>query len=282
MRVTYQQKQPYLKINHCTFDTLSKLALVNQFSDSTVTFNLEKASYGDGNLSAVLAAVGYTLKSRNNKLDLGPRKFGYNRVRVEEDLFGYRCSTFEFSGLTKWSGATPVCIIKADNQLMLNDYLIHSLIRQDWKSRISVKTTQKIKCFMKRLYLNVVQHAGSDSPMFVSASFKQGVLKFTVTDCGQGFLRKINAVDDEVVTDKQAIRWAMNGQSVKGHRHHKGTLRELGNYCKGNGGYLHVVSGDCSVEFESKGKYSVARLDVPFRGTIINFAIRVKPIKFCE
>lgn len=71
--------------------------------------------------------------------------------------------------------------------------------------------------------------------MFVSASFKQGVLKFTVTDCGQGFLRKINAVDDEVVTDKQAIRWAMNGQSVKGHRHDKGTLRELGNYGKGNG-----------------------------------------------
>lgn len=280
MRVSFFEKTPSLHVKHNSFDYVSKIFLLTQrYSDSTITVNMSRAAHGDGNMTAVLAAVGFKLKKVNSQIDIGPRRHGYNKVRIEESLFGHECKSFAFNRLAHYAGATVPKIISTD--LQLTEYLVHTAIRQDWKSQIFVDQSQKIKKIIRQLFENISEHAGNNSPMFISSCFKHDLLTFTIADCGTGILKHVSAVAYEVVTDKQAIDWVLSGRRTKSaHRGRKGTLQALGDYCKGNGGYLHVVSGNASVEYKSKGKYGHQRLSSSYTGTIVTFGIKVFRPKF--
>lgn len=280
MRVSFFERTPSLNVKHSSFDYVSKIFLSTQrYSDSTITLNMNRAAHGDGNMTAVLAAVGFKLKKINSQIDIGPRRHGFNKVRIEENLFGHQCKSYAFDRLAHYAGATAPTIISTEAQL--TDYLIHVAIRQDWKNQIFVYQAQKIKKVIKQLFENIAEHAGNNSPMFISSSFKRGLLTFTVADCGVGILKHAAAADDEIVIDKQAIEWVFRGRRTKtAHRGHRGTIQALGDYCKGNGGYLHIVSGNASVEYKPRGKYGYERLSSPLTGTIITFGIKVRRLKF--
>lgn len=269
-------------MKHSSFDYVSKIFLSTQkYSDSTVTVNMHRAAHGDGNMSAVLAAVGFKLKKINSQIDIGPRRHGYNKVRIEKNLFGHECKSFAFDRLVHYSGATAPKILWTDDENQLNDYLIHFALRQDWRNEIFVYQAQKIKKIIRELFNNIAEHAGNRSPMFISSSFKRGLLSFTIADCGAGLLEHIGAIDDKVVIDKQAIEWVFSGRRTKlAHRGRKGTLQLLGDYCKGNGGFLHIVSGNASMEYKAKGKYGYERLASSYTGTIVTFGIKVTRPQF--
>jgi len=278
MRVSFFAKTPSLHVKHSSFDYVSKIFLcTHKYSDSTVTVNMHRAAHGDGNMSAVLTAVGFKLKTINSQIDIGPRRHGYNKVRIERNLFGHECKSYAFNRLAHYSDATGPRIIESSDRVGFGYYLLESAIREDWRSSIPVIQSRKVKYFLRALFENVVEHAGNGSPVFISSSFRNGMLVFTVADCGVGLLKQAAKFDDEVMTDKQAIDWILRGNRTKrAHRGHKGTLQSLGDYCNGNGGYLHIVSGNASVEYKSKGKYGYERLSSSFTGTIITFAIKIR------
>lgn len=282
MRLSFQEKFPYLQVKHSSFDYVSKIFLSTQrYSDSTLTLNLPRAAHGDGTMTAVLAAVGYKLRKINSQIDIGPRKHGYNEVRVENTLFGHQCTSFAFDRLAYYSDATGPKAIESKDSVGFGQYLLEHAIRKDWRNQITVQQSQIVKGYLRKLFENVVQHAGNDSPMFISSGFKKGMLTFTLVDCGVGFLKHIASFADEVVIDKQAIDWVLQGNRTKqAHRGRKGTLQSLGDYCKGNGGYLHIVSGNASVEYKPKGKYGFERLSSSITGTIITFGIKIRRPKF--
>ncbi|MBX2963955.1 MAG: ATP-binding protein [Cyclobacteriaceae bacterium] len=246
-----------------------------------MTFNLEKAWQGDANLSSVCAAMSYMLERSQNTLDIGPRKYGYNKVRFAKDMLGYYCASPAFHGLTYWTGGTPVHIYDTTNTLGFSDYLLYSAFRKDWRFEIPSHYKSTIKKYLKELFQNAADHMGNGEPVFISSSFKGGYLKFTIADCGKGFLGAINKVDDEVVTDKQAISWALSGKSVKGLDRSR-TLKRLGDYCLANGGSLIVVSGNYSVKYGRHLEHEYMKLSAPFRGVIINLSIKVYKQKFSE
>lgn len=283
MRISFREKTPSLKVKHSSFDYLSKIFLsAHKYSDTTITLNMPRAAHGDGNMTAVLAAVGFKLKRlNNNRIDIGPRRHGYNRVRIEENLFGKHCHSFAFDRLAYWSGATPPRIFETKDYHDFTEYLVKDIIRTDWKCHIPAIPSLRLKSFLKQLFTNIVEHGGNNSPVFISSSFKDGLLAFTIMDCGLGFLNSVNRFDSQVISHKQAIEWVMSGKRTKQrHRGHKGTIQMLGNYCNGNGGYLHIVSGNASLEYKPKGKYGFEQLSSSIAGTIISFGIKVSLPKF--
>lgn len=282
MRVSFFERTPSLNVKHSSFDYVSKIFLSTQrYSDSTITLNMNRAAHGDGNMTAVLVAVGFKLKKINSQLDIGPRRHGYNKVRIENTLFGHQCTSFAFDRLAYYSDATGPKIIENNDSIGFGQYLIEHAIRKDWRSNIPVYQAREVKGYLRKLFENVAEHSYNGSPVFISSSFKKGILTFTVADCGVGILKHVAKFNDEVVIDKQAIDWIFRGNRTKiAHRGHKGTLQALGDYCKGNGGYLHVVSGNASVEYKPKGKYGYERLSSSFTGTIITFGVKVKRQKF--
>lgn len=282
MRVSFLEKTPSLLVKHNSFDYLSKIFLSTQrYSDSTITVNMNRAAHGDGNMTAVLAAVGFKLKKINSQIDIGPRRHGYNKVRIEKTLFGHQCTSFAFNRLAYYSDATCPKIIESHDRIGFGQYLLEHAIREDWRENIPVHQGQRIKSYLRDLFDNVTEHADNGSPVFISSSFRRGMLTFTMADCGVGLLKHATKCDDEVVTDKQAIDWVLKGNRSKtAHRGHKGTVQSLGDYCKGNGGYLHIVSGNASVEYKPKGKYGSERLSSSITGTIITFGIKIRRPKF--
>lgn len=282
MRFSFSEKTPSLKIQHSTFEFLSKVSLsANRYSDTTITLNIPRVTHGDGSMTAVLAAIGFKLKKfNNNEIDIGPRSHGYNKLRIERNLFGHECKTYCFDRLAYYSDATPPRIFDQNKYFDFGRYVIQEIIREDWKG-IPVAQSRKVKTFLLALFKNVTEHAGDNTPVFISSCFRKGILTFTIADCGVGLLKHVSEVADEVVTDHQAIEWVLSGRRVKqAHRGRKGVLQGIGDYCKGNGGFLHVVSGNASVEYKPVGKYGYERLSSPFSGLIVTFGIKIKRPQF--
>lgn len=281
MRVTCTSELPSLSTTHKAFDKLSRIYNeANAKSNTKMTFNLEKASHGDGNLSAVCASIAFTLGKSQNSLEIGPRKHGYNKVKLAKDMFGYRCS-YAFQRLTFWSNGTEVMILEADRMIEFTEYLVNHAIRPDWRSMIPIHYLIEIKKFLRELYRNCSEHMDCDDPVFLSSSFKNSILTFTIADCGAGFLKKINKAENEITTENQAIGWALHGKSTKGCGF-GGTLKDLGDYCWFNEGSLLVVSGNSSVEYKEDGIHEVQKLSAPIRGSIVNFSVKIVKQELCE
>lgn len=274
MRVTCKTELPSLSTTYKAFDSLARIyAEANSRTNTKMTFNLERASHGDGNISAVCASIGFVLNKSQNTLDIGPRKHGYNKVRLFKDMFGYRCS-HAFQRLTFYSNGTEVRVFEPGMDIEFGEYLVNEVIRHDWRTSIPVHYWPEVKEFLRRLYHNCTEHMDCDDPVFFSSSFRNSILTFTIADCGSGFLKQVNKVDDEVITEKQAIVWAMRGNSVKNNVS-GGTLKQLGDYCWFNEGSLLVVSGSASVEYRENGIHEVQKLSSPIRGAVINFSIKI-------
>lgn len=282
MRVTCRVNQRCLKTSHTSFDDLSKVFLyAHRKSHATITYNIHEATKGDGNLVAMLAAIGYDLRSRYNRLDIGPKKHGYNRIRIEETLFGYVLKTFEFHRLPHYSSATPVQIFRPSDYHRFDEYVVKSLIREDWKEGFPVHYWLRIKYFLRQLFKNSAKYSGNGSPIFLSSCFKNNMLQITIADCGLGFLPHIISEQHDIRTEEEAIRWAMMRRKKNScHAKQWRSLTALGHYCKGNGGYLKIVSQTASVDFDPLNKYRSARLSAPFPGTVINFAVKIRRQKF--
>ena len=275
MRVTCKTELPSLSTTHQAFDTLAKIYFeANSRSNTKMTFNLEKASHGDANISAVCASIGFVLGKSQNSLDIGPRKHGYNKVKLAKDMFGYRCS-YAFQRFTFHSNGSEVKVIEPNRELEFRSYLIEDAIRPDWRKFIPVHYWVDVKDFLLKLYRNCSDHSNTDDPIFISSSFKNNVLTFTIADCGSGFLKQVRNVRDGIASEAQAIAWAMNGSSVKGDDYSR-TLKELGDYCWFNEGSLLVVSGNSSVEYKENGVHEVQKLTSPIRGAVINFSIKIE------
>lgn len=274
MRVTCKTELPSLSTTHKAFDSLA--SIYNDASSRTntkMTFNLDKAAHGDANISAVCASIGFVLSKTQNSLEIGPRKHGYNKVKLAKDIFGYRCS-YAFQRLTFYSNGTEVRIFEPNMEMYFKNYLINDAIRKDWRNLIPVHYWIDVKDFLLKLYRNCSEHMNCNDPVFFSSSFKNNMLTFTVADCGHGFLKQVSKVDDEIITEKQAIVWAMQGKSVK-RENFGGTLKELGDYCWFNEGSMLVVSGNASIEYKENGFHEVQKLSSPIRGAIINFSVKI-------
>lgn len=282
MRLNCDSRISYLSTGFESFDSISKIFIkAHSHKKTKVTFNLDRVSRNEANLSSVCAAVSFMLEKSQNTLDIGPRKFGYNKVRFAKDLLGYHCTSSAFLGLTKWTGGTPVHIFDQEDQARFAHYLLNSAFRKDWKSDIPVHYEFRIKKFLKELFKNAVDHMEHKEPIFISSSFKNGYLRFTIADCGWGFLKQIKKVDENVISDKEAISWALSGKSVKGLDRSR-TLKTLGDYCLGNGGSLIVVSGNYSVKYGKHQEHEYNQLAAPFRGSIINLSIKIHKQKMFE
>lgn len=282
MRLNSDSKIPYLSTSYESFDSISKI-FVNAHSHkkAKVTINLERVSRGDANLFSVCAAVSFMLEKSQSTLDIGPRKHGYNRVGFAKDLLGYHCTSPAFHGLTYWTGGAPVQIYDQEDETGFSDYLLHGAFRKDWRFEIPIHYKIQIKEYLRKLFENAGDHMENNEPVFISSSFKDGFLRFTIADCGWGFLRQINKVDDKVITDKQAISWALSGKSVKG-LDRSSTLKSLGDYCLANGGSMIVVSGNNSVKYGRHQEHEYNQLSAPFRGSIINLSIKIHKQKMFE
>ena len=115
-------------------------------------------------------------------------------------------------------------------------------------------------------------------PFFVGGQYypRQGYLKFTMVDLGDGFLPRIKKVTaDKITTNVDAILWALQGNSTKIVLDQcPGGLgiQSMYRYCLEHKGVLQIISNDgfWSSDLENTIFESGRALPTPFLGTTIN------------
>ena len=86
----------------------------------------------------------------------------------------------------------------------------------------------------------------------------------------------VNGCYDEIINEGMAIYKAMGGLSVKGKCPNRScSLLLVGEYCNENRGELFVISGATTVRYDTRGFHRTGQIPAPFRGSIINFSVKI-------
>lgn len=125
--------------------------------------------------------------------------------------------------------------------------------------------------------MNAIEHANIKHPIFACGQYfpEKNLLKFTLVDLGDGFLKKISIKTNGKINDyKSAIVWATTDTNTTRDNNLGGTgLKDLKKYCDDNNGSLHICSGDGYVNF-LKDKTFESKLKTPLDGSLINIILR--------
>lgn len=273
MRIYYNSKLKQLETNHEGFAEITQIMnTVRQYSCTKVVFDLANTQTLDGSMASVYAAMSYYLSKSNNSLSIQTKNDNRLPLFYKYDLLGSQVNWGIFLKFRFWNGGTAVRGFTREEYFRFNHYLITEAFDNQWWD-ISVEMKQNIKRHLRRLFKNASEHCEENAPIFISSSFKDRMLKFTLVDCGPGFYKNIAAKDGQVVNEQQAIMWALEGRSSKNRP--GGKLRSLRKFCNYNLGNLLIASGYATVGISEEGEMSFGELVAPFRGSIISFAVYV-------
>jgi hypothetical protein len=249
-------------------------------SNPGATYQLDfgSISFFDANMSAILMAILDKLKIDNR-----------NRFQIDEEQINTRCEVLRRNGfISSLNGSSNKDgdIRKSTVQLMTfhptdadkfvsyieNDFLKH----RGLDGKLDEPDAQKIKESYLEIFANVDLHAETNRPLYTCGQYypTKRQFKFTLTDVGVGFLKKIGQKYPKVKTYEDAIDWALKGHSTKSGTTKGGTgLQGILKYCLQTKGEFHIVSGDCYWVFTGT-KIAKFYLERHFCGTTVHLIFR--------
>lgn len=282
MRVLHKSTNEKITADVKGFSAIGRIIqIANQHRDAKMVFDMKKTKSVDGNLATVYAALGRWLGKSNNQLRILPRKACGTDVGLTIDLFGNSSGWELHLEETFQSGATNVFAFDRHNIDGFKNYLLHDAFRKDWRGLLPYHYKLDAKAFLMALFESASEHSEIDEPIFVQSSYDGSMLRFTFIDCGVGFQKVLSKLSAEIVNEGEAIAMAMHGYSSRIDLQNC-SLKSLGNYCDENDGELFVISENASVLFDKDGFHRVTWLPGAFRGSVINFSVKVKLPEFLQ
>ncbi len=223
-----------------------------QFHNCWFTIDFEQLEWIDANLSSELLLYCYNLK-KNNKL-----KFYIDYSILKGDLnvlsrngFAYYVvhNKENFKPVDNRETVIPIKAFQIDDVDSFADYIENIFLKQRGLDKIDKNSKDRIKSSYFEIFDNVGIHANSKSPIICCGQHfpASGELKFTLTDYGDGFLKKIaQHTLNEIKSGAEAINWAVKGGSTKSESISGGNgLKKIMFYCYKNAGELSIVSDGC-------------------------------------
>lgn len=278
---TYTISLKEIETNHAGVSELLKFyEWARQYKYSSVQLNISPCNSMDANLSALLLAIVHKLKAENKIYVFLILADGMN-VFMRNGLIAHLSGKGNANPYTDNRESTIPCTVFDTT----DDEGFCQYVRRDFfghRGLLNVPSTTKINLttHFEEIFVNVLQHAETTYPVFTCGQYfpEKNVLKFTLVDLGQGFLKKIaQKTKGEVNTDNQAIIWSTYDLNTTKDILTFGPggtgLKELKKYCAENDGSLHISSGQGYVNF-LKGKTMEYRLPAPMPGSLVNLIFR--------
>jgi len=251
------------------------------FRYTTVVLNIEESNNIDANLSCVILAIAHKLfDERKVKvfLEIDPKKQNvFFRNGLISHLQGQgnnnkyydeRQSTISLKTFNKYED---------DNYC---DYLVKDFFSHRGLSNLNRSIKENLKTHYLEIFNNVELHANTEFPVFTCGQYfpEKNVLKFSLIDLGDGFLRKIkDYTSGKISDDNSAIIWATEKTNSTKNREIYGPggtgLKALKKYCNENNGSLHICSGYGYVNMLA-GKTLEYKLPIYLFGSLINIIFR--------
>lgn len=268
-----------IQTNYTGYNQLSRFYhfCLAQQTPSNFHLDFTNVEWFDGNLSALLLAMVYQLK----------KKFGHT-VTTDAATIKQRFDVLFRNGFMNGGelpvyddreSTIPIRAFKIDDSEGFCHYVDNELLtHRGMPESLTMGVKEKINEDLLEVFCNTHHHANTTDPFFVGGQYypKQGFLKFTMVDLGDGFLPRINkATAGTIETHLDAVLWALAGNSSKKILDNcPGGLgiKDMLKYCRKSGGVLQIISCDgfWSSDLENTIFEEGRVLPTAFIGTTIN------------
>ena len=262
--------------NHLGYEEIMKFYFfAKKLKYTTISLNIWGVEMFDANLSCFLLAMIGKLK-RENKLYIYLEIPDHMNVLFRNGFFNYLSGK---QGPIYDNRATTIPLRtfspEGDDSFAL--YLKKDFFGHRALDHVPFDIVRQLKTAFSEVFVNVELHANTNRVYTCGQYYpNKNLLKFTLLDLGDGFLKKIKISNQEVKTDLEAINWAVKpGNTTKNKEYGPGGygLQDIVDYCKGNNGSIHIISG--SGYWTMSGKHNISyRIKSPFPGAMIHLIVR--------
>lgn len=230
-----------------------------QYNNCWFSLDFENLEWIDANLSSDLLLYCYNLKKYNKLkffIDYSILKGNLNVLNRNGFAYYVVENKENFKPDDNRETVIPIKAFKPENADSFADYIENVFLKQRGLDKINKASKDKIKSSYFEIFDNVGIHANTKAPIICCGQHfpVAGELKFTLTDYGDGFLKKIaEHTLNEIKNGADAITWAVKGGSTKPDSIKGGNgLRKIMLYCLQNGGELSIVSDGCFWSLQNK------------------------------
>jgi hypothetical protein len=278
---TYTINLREIETNHIGIGELMKFyAFAKQHRYCGVQLNISPANSMDANLSALLLAIAHKLKVEN-KVHVFLLLADHMNVFFRNGLIAHLQGKGNANPYEDNRQSTiPLTSFLISDDESFCEYLRRDFFGHRGLENLTNTVKTNLSTHFEEIFVNVVQHANTTYPVFTCGQYfpEKNILKFTLVDLGDGFLKKIaEKTEGEVATDNAAILWATyNLNTTKDVITYGpgGTgLKELKRYCEQNNGSFHICSGKGYLNF-LKDKTFEYNLPEPLQGSLVNLIFR--------
>jgi len=280
-RITYTISAKEIETNHIGIGEILKFyAFAKQYTYTPIDLNISTVNTLEANLSALILALANKLKIEN-KVSVFIVMANHHNVFFRNGLIAHLAGKGNSNPYEDNRQSTiPLTIFQTADDEKFCQYLRRDFFGHRGLEALSTTTKTTLSTHFEEIFTNVVLHANSTYPIFTCGQYypEKQMLKFTLVDLGEGFLKKIAAkTNGEVSTHTKAILWATYNLNTTKDVITFGPggtgLKEIKNYCESNNGSLHICSGNGYINF-LKNKTLEQVLANPFQGSIVNLIFR--------
>jgi hypothetical protein len=216
----------------------------SKFTNTEITLDCYELDWIDANLTAFLLAIEHRLLKEKNVSFRGDYEYFSTKFGV---LFrnGWLKSDYHSINDDIQKTTVPCTKFSPSQELDFCQYINENLLSHRGMDTITPEKRKKIESDLLEIRNNILEHANTIEPFFVSGQYfpKLGYLIFTLVDLGVGFLKPIkDFTNGKIVTTKEAIEWALGGNSVTGNSLAGLGLEGICEYMNKHEGKLQVYS----------------------------------------
>jgi hypothetical protein len=246
----------------------------SKFTDTEITLDCYELDWIDANLTAFLLAIEHRLFKEKNVSFRGDYEYFSKKFGV---LFrnGWLKSDYDNINDDIQKTTVPSTKFLQTQEKEFCKYINESLLSHRGMYSITNEKRKKIESDLLEIRNNILEHANTVDPFFVSGQYfpKLGYLIFTLVDLGVGFLKPIKEyTNGKIINTKEAIEWALGGNSVTGNCLAGLGLEGIREYMNKHDGKLQIYSDNIlwSTDLVTTELGPDRELRYNFEGSVLN------------
>lgn len=268
-----------IKTNKQGYEVLINFhTFVNNFEQTNILLDFTKLKWIDANMCANILAYCRLLEKENNiTFSIDKDLYPADDILWRNNFFHLLTYSTEKT-IDIRNSTIPLIELNSKDINEFVEYIDLFLSHRSLK-HITNDDKQNIKNNYLELFDNIDTHANSSLGCFICGQMfpTKKITNFTMTDCGDGFLKKIKATTEKtespINTDKEAIIWALKNNTTKiGEPGGKGLTGVL-HYCNHSNSSLQIFSGEAFIEI-AEGKGNIYTLPNQIKGSTVNLLVK--------
>lgn len=132
---------------------------------------------------------------------------------------------------------------------------------------------------LSELTLNIFEHSGENSGYILLQYYpKKKILEVCIADTGKGFSKNYKQYQNINLSDTDAIKEAIKGNSTKGEERGYGLRTSKDLITKGMSGEFILISGN-ALYFANSKKETISSFPINWKGVVISYRIPIPDLK---